>query len=251
MNLKSLIILILGAVLYIFYTPVYAQSVCSEVFSREATEQRTTLSLRGRRSSPARRVNPSVRPGRSESQVSRDPELLRALITNRRYPSLVRSLGQGRTQSWFLSLSSNGRLYRVAIMRDVSREITDMIADNPTPQVETLYYNRVAELHRLDPLRAEINLPRKGRRELLVPPEILVKLEVKHELAPGELLQALRRVPRNVQYRRNNSQSYVGRDSFIFFVEIGRERPLEIVMLNEGNGYRLITAFVPEVYRPL
>lgn len=229
-----------------------AQMQCLDVFY-----SRPKLTLPGRQTPPKPIHNSETdrSSGRERTrllndstQVSRDPELLRTLIKNRKYHSLTRNQ-RGQKIRWFLSLSENGRLYRTVAKYNNSDQVIDIFADEPTVQVQKTYFHSVVETLNLEPLSTEINLPRKGKRELIIQPSILVKLDVKHDISEDMLLTALRRIPKHIKYRPNLDPKFDGKDSFIIFLDLGFRTPLEVVLLHNDNTYSIVTAFFPDVYR--
>ncbi len=171
------------------------------------------------------------------------------LIKNRRYLSMSQVNGEGNKNSWFLSQSDNGRLYRVVVNTDRSGKVLDMYADKPTARTEKWYYQAMGRSLNMSPLRGTINLPRKGKRELWVDPSVLVKLDVKHNLSEESLVQALRRVPPNVKYFDVQVSSAGKKDSFLFFMDVGLQHPLKVIMVYEKNTYFLVTAHLDDIHQ--
>ena len=136
------------------------------------------------------------------------------------------------------------------VIRETSQgKIHSAYADTPAPAAEKAYYHHVVQHLDIAPAQQSLYLPRRGQRDLVVAPEVLVKLLLKHQITMDELLLALGRIPRTVQYRPNRNRAYEGKDSFLIFVDVGRRTPLEVVMLYDEGQYFLLTAFFPDVYR--
>ncbi len=235
-----------------FYSAIaYGQNTCNEIFTATApvaTPIARNLPLFGTRERPEH-TGPRSSTEASKNSVFRNPELLAGLIRNRKYGLLRSTNRNGEIIRWFLSLSNNGRLYRVVIRQDATGKTLDMYAEKPLEKVEKVYYHQIGRSLELEGLHAEIKLPRKGKRELIIEPSIIVKLELKHEISVGDLIQALRSVPPNVKYRPNHAPHLQGKDSFLFFLDVGARNPLEVVMLYENNAFTLLTAFFTDVYR--
>jgi hypothetical protein len=186
---------------------------------------------------------------RSGVPVYRDKDLLEDLVRNRKYPTLTAMERNGHKTVWFLSLSNNGRLYQVSFKQNLEQKIFDIYAEEPSVKIERFYYRQIAERVGLEAHQSTLKLPRFGSRELIIEPAVLIKLEVKHDISLEQLLTALHRVTPKVQYRPNRDPHFAGQDSFLFFVEVGEKKPLEIIMVRDQVSYQLITAFFPDVFR--
>lgn len=236
-----------------FFTNSYGHYTCREIFSSaavETTEEPSApkTSLFGSRNKPVY-SGPRSSTEASKNSVYRNPELLKDLIHNRKY-GLIRSTSkQGEIVRWFLSLSNNGRLYRVVIRQNSTGKTLDMYAEKPLEKIEKVYYHQIGRNLELEGLHTEIKLPRKGKRELVIEPAVIVKLEVKHEITVTDLIQALRKIPPKIEYRPNKAAHLQGTDSFLFFLDVGARTPLEVVMVHDNNIYTLLTAFFPDFYR--
>jgi len=244
--------LCLLALIFCSSFPAQAQLLCQSVFysrPKLSLSGRTTPTLSEQASADRDRRQRQERLRNDSTQVSRDPELLRSLIKNRKYHSLSRLDSHGKKISWFLSLSDNGRFYRMVVRYDSSGQAVDMFADEPTSQVEKAYFHSIVQTYNIEALSAEINLPRRGKRELIIHPTILVKLDIKHEISGDMLLKALRQIPRHIKYRPNIDPRFAGKDSFLIFLDMSFRTPLEVVMVHEDDAYYIVTAFFPDTYR--
>jgi hypothetical protein len=228
---------------------VRAQDSCQALFNAP----RTKLSL----NRPQPLVDTSIRSADANdtqsARVSRDINFIKELFANNPFKGVpliqYHDRRSGHHLSWFLSVSNNNRLFRVVIRETSQGTIHSAYADTPDPNVEKTYYRHVVQHLRIAPTRQSLFLPRRGQRELVVAPEVTVKLLLKHQLTMDEFLLALGRIPRSVQYRPNRDRRYQGKDSFLIFVDVGRRTPLEVVMLYDQDQYFLLTAFFPDVYR--
>lgn len=217
----------------LFYRPVYGQVSCQQIFASPSSTKGALYLT----------AEPPSRGGRYT-----EPALLAELIRNRRYRMLKYQDPHTRQLThWFLSVSDRGRLYRVVLRTTPQGD--QLFADVPLPNLEKVYFNTVAQASRLEPLVVDVKLPQKGRRPLVIAPSILVKLDLKHQITPDFLVETLRQIPQHTKYRPNRASEFEGRDSFLFFLDVGRRVPLEVVILQENNTYYLLTAFFPEVYR--
>lgn len=200
-----------------FFTTVYAQYACLNLFTQS---QYTSV------------------------------ELLKELIHNRTLPIVSGEKDSAQNRSWwFLSHSNEGETYLVTVWKKVTGEVVTMRAEVLTPAAEKKYFVKAAQF--LTPVETMVDLPRKGRRKLVISPEVQVKLWEKHSLRPQHLVEAFKSISPNVKYRENKHIHFQGRDSFIFFLDTGKAVPLEVVLLHENNVYILVTAFYPDVYRPI
>lgn len=180
----------------------------------------------------------------------RDKELLEALIKNKKFPMLPFTY-KGRSFLRFFSRSNTGRLYNVIIEKgdEGLHGVRDMYAETPHPEVEKFYYRWLAKNMEAAEDFGEVKFPRKGRRSLVIPKNVQIKLELKHDVRVDELAAALRRLPQKVRYHRNTHAQHATSDTFLIFVDIGREKPLEVVVLHEDGAYLVMTAFFPRVYK--
>lgn len=235
-----------------FFSTAQAVYSCKDIFTSPRTLSlpvNPSLSIRPRRPvSTEAKKPPRIDIQNDSAQISRDAELLKELIQNKKFVTLSSVGKDGKNFHWFLSLSENGRVYRVVYRKKGDGSVLDMFADKPSPEMENLYYAKISDHLLLEPYQGVINLPRKGRRNLVIDPKVLVKLAVKHDLSVEILMEALYRIPKGVEYRPNKASAYQGRDSFLFFLDIGQRNPLEVVILFKDNTYFLVTAFVPQVY---
>ncbi len=245
------IVLFLLCGCFSFSSMAVGQYTCKEMYSLSPLNRAPLLNnapLFGHRQRPEH-TGPRSSTEASKNTVFRNPELLTSLIRNRKYELLRYTNRNGDIIRWFLSLSNNGRLYRVVIRQDTTGKTLDMYAETPLEKMEKEYYHQIGRSLQLEGLHTEIKLPRKGKRELIIEPSVIVKLEVKHEISVEDLIHALRRTPPSVKYRPNRVPHLQGKDSFLFSLDVGTRAPLEIVMVYEKNAYTLLTAFFTDVYQ--
>ena len=242
----------------IFCRTVHAEYSCRQIFTPE-TSSRSTLSLPGTpsQSTPEKTQTSRNDPNRSSeidkdpltgNEIYRDRRLIHELYTNKIFSLVSSPNSMGGKDVWFLATNSRGRLYRLVFRQDKFNKNVETFADTPSAKMEQNYYKIMAENYNAN-LTFEVNLPRKGRRDLVIKPEVAIKLAVKHNMTVEELVKAIRSVPKGVRYHPNNATAYAGKESFIFFIEMGARTPLEVVIVFENNAYQLVTAFFPEVYR--
>ncbi len=236
--MPKLFILPSAIAISLFYTTVYAQYSCRDLFSTKILPKTIVPSA-------------STESVGAFSHVYRTPELLNELVHNKKYPMLEHKESKnGHHVRWFLSVSNKGRLYRF-VMRTTNPlkpQDRDIYADIPTQHVESLYYHQAAEARHLQPVAIPLTLPQRGRKELTIPAHILVKLDLKHNINAEELVSILQKSTRYIKLFPNNDSHFEGKDSFKFFIDIpGHPTPLIVILLQENNTYTLITAFFPDV----